>query len=62
MGPRFIGGDRDQVLLMPPSVRDCAREGHVAWTVLDAVGELDLSGFSAASGADGHGRLGVSRR
>jgi hypothetical protein len=43
MGARFIGCDRDQVFLMPPSVRDWVPEGHLVWTVLDAVAELDLS-------------------
>jgi transposase len=42
--------------LMPPSVRDWVPEGHLVWTVLDAVGELDLSAFYAAYRADGHGR------
>jgi hypothetical protein len=45
MGARFIGVDREQVFLMPPSVRDWVPEGHLVWTVLDAVGELDLSAF-----------------
>src|SRR3954452_1112102 len=39
MGARFIGVDRGQVFLMPPSVRDWVAEGHLVWTVLDAVGE-----------------------
>jgi len=56
MGARFIGGDRDQVFLMPPSVRDWVPEGHLVWTVLDAVSELDLSAFFAAYRTDGHGR------
>jgi len=56
MGARFIGVDRDQVFLMPPSVRDWVPEGHLVWTVLDAVGELDLSAFYADYRADGHGR------
>ena len=56
MGARFIGADRDQVFLMPPSVRDWVPEGHLVWTVLDAVGELDLSAFYAAYRVDGHGR------
>src|SRR5215217_1317665 len=56
MGARFIGGDRDQVLLMAPSVRDWVPEGHLVWTVLDAVSELDLSAFFAAYRTDGHGR------
>jgi transposase len=56
MSARFIGADRDQVFLMPPSVRDWVPEGHLVWTVLDAVGELDLSRFYAAYRVDGHGR------
>jgi transposase len=56
MGARFIGADRDQVFLMPPSVRDWVPEGHLVWTVLDAVAELDLSAFYADYRADGHGR------
>jgi transposase len=56
MGARFIGVDREQVFLMPPSVREWVPEGHLVWTVLDAVGELDLSAFYAAYRADGHGR------
>src|SRR4051812_39362762 len=56
MCARFIGADRDQVFLMPPSLRDWVPEGHLVWTVLDAVGELDLSAFYAAYRADGHGR------
>ena len=56
MGARFIGVDREQVFLMPPSVRDWVPEGHLVWTVLDAVGELDLSAFYSAYRADGHGR------
>ena len=56
MGARFIGGDRDQVFLMPPSVTDWVPEDHLVWTVLEAVGELDLSAFYADYRADGHGR------
>src|SRR3954452_2115016 len=56
MGARFIGCDRDQVFLMPPSLRDWVPEGHLVWTVLDSVGGLDLSSFYAAYRADGHGR------
>jgi hypothetical protein len=56
MGARFIGADRDQVFLMPPSVRGWVPGGHLVWTVLDAVGELDLSAFYADYRADGHGR------
>jgi transposase len=56
MAQRFIAADRDQVFLMPPSVREWLPAGHLAWFVLDTVGELDLAGFYAAYRADGHGR------
>jgi transposase len=56
MGARFIGGDREQVFLMPPSVRDWVPEGHLVWTVLDAVVELDLSAIYGDYRADGRGR------
>src|SRR5918912_3855728 len=56
MPRNFIACDREQVFLMPPSVREWVPEGHLVWTVLDAVGGLDLSAFYAAYRADGHGR------
>ena len=56
MGARFIGGDRDQVFLMPPLVTDWVPGDHLVWTVLEAVGELDLWAFYADYRADGPGR------
>jgi transposase len=56
MGARFIGGDREQVFLMPPLVTDWVPEDHLVWTVLEAVGELDLSLVYADYRVDGHGR------
>src|SRR5919198_5076671 len=56
MGARFIGCDRDQVFLMPPSLRDWVPEGHLVWTVLEAVAELDLSAIYADYRDDGRGR------
>jgi hypothetical protein len=56
MGQNFIGCGRDQVLLMPPSLREWLPEGHLAWFVLAAVEEMDLSGFYGAYRLDGHGR------
>lgn len=41
---------------MPPSLRDWLPEGHLAWFVIDAVGQLDLSAFYAAYRVDGHDR------
>jgi hypothetical protein len=40
--------DRDQELLLPPSLREWLPEGHLAWFVIDAVAALDLSAFYAA--------------
>jgi hypothetical protein len=37
--------ERDQLWLMPPSVRDWLPAGHLAFFVLDVVAELDLAGF-----------------
>jgi hypothetical protein len=40
--------DRDQLLLMPPSVSEWLPEDHLAWFVIDVVAELDMSSFLAA--------------
>jgi transposase len=56
MGQNFIDCDREQVFLMPPSLRDWLPEDHLAWFVLATVERLDLSAFFAAYRADGHGR------
>jgi transposase len=52
----FVACDREQELLLPPSLREWLPEGHLAWFVIDAVAQLDLSAFYAAYRADGHGR------
>lgn len=56
MGQNFLSCDRDQELLLPPSLRDWLPEDHLAWFVLDAVATLDLQVFYASYRADGHGR------
>jgi transposase len=56
MAQNFISCDREQELLLPPSLREWLPEGHLAWFVIDAVAELDLSAFYAAYREDGHGR------
>jgi transposase len=43
-------------LLLPPSLREWLPEGHLAWFVIDAVGQLDLVQFYGAYRDDGHGR------
>jgi hypothetical protein len=63
MPQNFIDCDREQVLLMPPSLRDWLPEDHLAWTILGSVAEIDLSGFYGAYRADGHaGALAPRRR
>ena len=52
----FLVCDREQELLLPPSLREWLPEGHLAWFVLDAVGVLDLRGFYADYREDGWGR------
>src|SRR5215212_7948335 len=56
MAQNFIACDRDQVLLLPPSLREWLPEGHLAWFVLDAVAEMDLAAFVASYRDDGWGR------
>jgi transposase len=41
---------------LPPSLREWLPEDHLAWFVLDAVDEIDLSGFYGAYRKDGWGR------
>src|SRR3954464_13344798 len=52
----FVACDREQVLLLPPSLREWLPEGHLAWFVIDAVAAFDLCEFYAAYRTDGHGR------
>src|SRR5215218_6951783 len=56
MPQNFIEGAREQGFLLPPDVREWLAAGHLAWFVIDAVGEMDLSAFYAAYRRDGHGR------
>lgn len=56
MAKNFIPADRDQILLMPPSLGDWLPEGHLAWFVLESVSELDLASFYARHRDDGWGR------
>ncbi len=56
MAPNFLLCDRDQELLLPPSLREWLPEDHLAWFVLDAVEEMDLNAFYGAYRDDGWGR------
>jgi transposase len=56
MAQNFVACDREQALLLPPSLREWLPAGHLAWFVLDAVEQMDLTAFFSAYRADGHGR------
>ena len=56
MARNFLLCDRDQELLLPPSLLEWLPEDHLAWFVLDAVEEMDLSAFYGAYREDGWGR------
>jgi hypothetical protein len=42
MGQNFISCDREQVLLLPPSLTDWLPEHHLVWSVLGAVDHMNL--------------------
>jgi transposase len=58
MPQSFIACDREQDLLLPPSLREWLPEDHLAWFVLAMIEEIDLSAFYGAYRGDGHGRAG----
>jgi transposase len=56
MAYNFLPAERDQLYVMPPSVREWLPDDHLAWFVLDVVEEFDLSVFYARYRSDGLGR------
>ena len=56
MPQNFLPCDRDQELLLPPSLRDWLPADHLAYFVTETVDEVELEAFYAAYRADGHGR------
>ena len=62
MPQNFIECDREQELLLPPSLREWLPDDHLAWFVLDAVAEMDLERFYAAYRRDGWGRAAFDPR
>jgi transposase len=46
----YVCPRRDQLFLMPVSMRDWVDEGHLAWFVIDVVGELDTSALHRRPG------------
>jgi hypothetical protein len=58
----FLPCDRDQELLLPPSLREWLPEDHLAWFVIESVAELDLEAFYSAYRGDGWGAAPTTRR
>src|SRR3954454_12887427 len=56
MAQNFLACDREQELLLAPSLRDWLPEGHLAWFVIDGVVALDLRPFYAVYRDNGQGR------
>lgn len=56
MAQNFIECDRERLLLMSPSLREWLPESHLAWFVIDAVKDMELSPFYARYREDGWGR------
>lgn len=55
MAYNFLPCDRNQAYLLPPSLADWLPEDHLAWFVLDAVEQIDLSQFYKKYRVDGVG-------
>ena len=62
MAFNFVPCDREQEFLLPPSLREWLPEDHLAWLLIDAVEEMDLSGFLTDYRADGWGRAAYDPR
>src|SRR5688500_15339708 len=56
MPQNFLACDREQELLLPPSLGEWLPEAHLVWFVLDAVEARDLRPFDASYRDDGWGR------
>ena len=62
MAQNFLVCDREQDLLLPPSLREWLPDDHLAWFVLDAVEVIDLRVFYADYREDGWVGQRTSRR
>jgi transposase len=55
MSYNFVSCNRDQLLLLPPDLREWLPTDHLAWFVIDAVNQMDLSVFYERYREDGKG-------
>jgi transposase len=56
MAYNYTECNRDQLYLLPPSMKEWLSEDHFAWFLLDAIGQMDLSAFHGAYRTDGKGQ------
>jgi transposase len=56
MTQNFLACDREQELLLPPSLREWLPEDDLSWFVIEAVAQFDLTAFYRGYRVDGHGR------
>jgi len=56
MPQNFIACDREQLLMMPPSLVHWVCEDHLVWSILGAVDQMDLGAFYGEYRENGQGR------
>lgn len=56
MAYNYTECNRDQMYLLPPSMKDWLPEDHFAWFLIDVISQMDLSAFHAAHRSDGKGQ------
>jgi transposase len=56
MGYHFLPCERDQLYLLPPALQDWLPEGDLAWFILDAVAQMNLTAIERSYRADGWGQ------
>jgi len=53
---QYLTPARDQLFLLPVSMREWLDQGHLAWFVIDVVAQLDCSELHRRHPNDGPGR------
>ena len=56
MAHTYVPCDRDQLFLLPTSMREWLPEEHLAWSLIDVVGKVNTGAFHARHPNDGVGR------
>jgi transposase len=56
MDKKFKECNREQMFLLPPSLREWLPEDHLVYFIIDVVGQLNLSEIYASYGGDGRGQ------